>query len=111
MVPATIGQLATPAPPEGAKHHHYSILRAEPLSNMTSGPYKGFWKDMRSAGFVVDQPGFPLSLFSDPGQRDAVTAHLTVCASSSIDPESVSGQWNKRNGDLRHSGSLTATCY
>ncbi len=111
MVPATIGQIATPAPPEGAEYHHYSILRAEPLSTMTSGPCKGFWKDVRSAGYVVDKPGFPLPLFADPEKRDAATAHLTVCVSSSIDPESMSGQWNQGNRDLRHSGSLTATYY
>ena len=35
----------------------YSILRAEPLSTFATGPYKGVRKDMRSAGYVVDQLG------------------------------------------------------
>lgn len=111
LVPATIGKLATPAAPEGTKYHNYCILRIEPVRTVTAGRYEGYWKDMRSAGYVVDLPGFPLPLFSDPERRDATTAHLTVCASSSVDPDSMSGRWDNGNGDLQHNGNFTATFY
>ena len=111
MVPSTIGKMATPPPPEGTKYHNYCILRVEPVSKFTSGRYEGYWKDMRAAGYVVDLPGFPLPLFSDPERRDATTAHLTVCSSSSVVPDSMSGQWDNGNGDLQHRGEFTATFY
>ena len=87
------------------------IIRVEPVTTVTSGPYEGYWKDMRSAGYVVDLPGFPLPLFSDPERQDATTAHLTVCASSSADPDSMSGQWDNGNGDFQSRGTFTATFY
>ena len=111
MVPSTIGNMATPMPPEGTKYHNYCILRVEPVSTVTAGRYEGYWKDMRSAGYVVDLPGFPLPLFSDPDRRDATTAHLTVCASSSADPASMSGQWDNGNGDFQSRGEFTATFF
>jgi hypothetical protein len=33
----------------------------------------------RSVGYVVDMPGFPAPLFSDPDRQDETTAHLTWC--------------------------------
>ena len=72
-VAPTSGGTQSPVPeaPEGAKYHIYGFGKYKELS-----PDGATWM---TAGYIVDMPGFPLPLFSDPDKRDVTTAHLTFC--------------------------------
>lgn len=70
VTPTTVStQSPVPEGPEGAQYLSYVVAKY-----MELGP--GKW---RTAGYFVDMPGFPLPMFSDPGNKDVTTAHLTFC--------------------------------
>lgn len=73
VTPTTV-QVQSPPPeaPAGAQYHRYSISKNKELSPN--------WATWLTAGYIVDMPGFPLPLFSDPNKKDVTTAHLTFCA-------------------------------
>ena len=73
VTPTTV-QVQSPVPeaPAGAQYHIYGIGKYKELS-----PNGAKWL---TAGFIVDMPGFPLPLFSDPNKKDVTTAHLTFCS-------------------------------
>ena len=73
VTPPTVNfEAPIPEAPASAQYHIHGISKFKELS-----PNAATWM---SAGYVVDMPGFPLPLFSDPSQRDVTTAHLTFCA-------------------------------
>ena len=70
--PTTVSvQSPVPEAPDGAQYHIYGVNKSKELS-----PDGAQWM---SAGYIVDMPGFPLPLFSDPTKKDVTTAHLTFC--------------------------------
>lgn len=73
-VTPTAVQVQSPVPeaPAGTRYHIYGIGKYEELS-----PNGAEWL---TAGYIVDMPGFPLPLFSDPDKKDVTTAHLTFCS-------------------------------
>lgn len=72
-----------PAPetPEGTRYGFFAIGKIESLEN----------NRFRYAGYIVDMPGFPLALFSDPDRKDEAAALLTVCLEGA--------SWDKRATD------------
>ena len=70
VTPTTVSvQSPAPEAPDGTQYSAYVIGKYQELA-------PGKWM---TAGYIVDMPGFPLPLFSDPDNKDVTTAHLTFC--------------------------------